>query len=110
MSLKIVIYLSINCRGNLDVTKVFPFLGKTDLEVLSVIGAFLLVATHLMTALSVKEKVVVSSQYVVSVLSPKISSHGTLRVAKKGLRQEFKEIWDNARSLPPVIRQIVSVI
>jgi solute carrier family 45, member 1/2/4 len=45
-------------------TKVFPFLGKTELEVLAVVGSFLLITTHLITAGSVKEKVVVSSKCV----------------------------------------------
>ena len=43
-------------------TKVLPFLGKTELEVLSVVGSFLLVLTHCTTAYCVKEKVVVNSQ------------------------------------------------
>ncbi len=46
-------------------TKVLPFLGDTELEVLSVVGSFLLIAAHITTAVNVKERVVVSSQYVV---------------------------------------------
>lgn len=49
-------------RGNVDMTKVFPFLGDTELEVLSVVGSFLLVVTHFLTAYFVKEKVVVDSK------------------------------------------------
>ena len=45
-------------------TKVLPFLGKTELEVLAIVGSFLLIVTHLATAGSVKEKVVVSSKCV----------------------------------------------
>ncbi|EKM56768.1 uncharacterized protein PHACADRAFT_254080 [Phanerochaete carnosa HHB-10118-sp] len=75
--------------GNVDMTKVFPFLGDTELEVLSVIGSFLLVLTHCATAYSVKEKVVISTKQ-----------------TDKGLRKEFKEIWTNIRTLPTVIRQI----
>lgn len=45
-------------------TKVLPFLGDTELEVLSVFGSFLLVLTHCATAYCVKEKVVVDSKYV----------------------------------------------
>ena len=45
-------------------TKVLPFLGNTELEVLSVVGSFLLVLTHCATAYSVKEKVVVGTKYV----------------------------------------------
>ena len=43
-------------------TKVLPFLGKTELEILAVVGCFLLIASHAITAGSVKEKVVVSSK------------------------------------------------
>ncbi|KAI0694137.1 major facilitator superfamily domain-containing protein [Cytidiella melzeri] len=75
--------------GNVDMTKVFPFLGNTELEVLAVVGSFLLIATHLATAASVKEKVVVSSG-----------------AGNKGLMTEMKEIWVNARTLPPTILQI----
>lgn len=91
-------------------TKVLPFIGDTELEVLSVFGAFLLVFTHVTTAFCTKEKVVVSSQYAVSPLLH--ASFHTCKylhsATKKGLRQEFKEIWDNAKTLPPTIRQIVS--
>ena len=44
-------------------TKVLPFLGNTELEVLSVVGSLLLVLTHCATAYSVKEKVVVGTKY-----------------------------------------------
>ncbi|KAI0088334.1 major facilitator superfamily domain-containing protein [Irpex rosettiformis] len=75
--------------GNVDMTKVFPFLGNTELEVLSVVGSLLLIASHVATAVNVKEKVVVSSQ-----------------AQKKGLLNEMKEIWVNAKSLPSTIFQI----
>ncbi|KAI0340319.1 MFS general substrate transporter [Trametopsis cervina] len=75
--------------GNIDMTKVLPFLGNTELEVLSLVGSFLLIATHITTAVSVKEKVVVSS--------------GS---SKTGLWKEVKEIWTNIRTLPPAIMQI----
>ena len=42
-------------------TTVLPFLGNTELEVLSVVGAFLLLLTHCAMAYCVKEKVVVDS-------------------------------------------------
>jgi solute carrier family 45 protein 1/2/4 len=43
-------------------TTVLPFLGKTELQVLSVVGALLLVSTHLITAGFVKERVLLSSR------------------------------------------------
>ncbi|KAI0665836.1 hypothetical protein C8Q78DRAFT_1072817 [Trametes maxima] len=76
--------------GNVDKTAVFPFLGDTELEVLAVVGSFLLLVTHGITSFCTKEKVVVAT-----------------RGAKKSFLRELREIWDNARTLPPVIRQIV---
>jgi solute carrier family 45, member 1/2/4 len=48
--------------GNMDLPNWLPLLGKTELEVLSVLGSVFLIATHLFTAFSVKEKVLVSSR------------------------------------------------
>ncbi|KZT71321.1 MFS general substrate transporter [Daedalea quercina L-15889] len=75
--------------GNIDLTATFPFLGSTELEVLAVLGSFLLVAMHAITAICTKEKVVVAT-----------------KGARRGFLQELKDIWNNARNLPPVIRQI----
>ena len=50
--------------GNIDMTAVFPFLGSTELEVLAVVGSFLLLLTHAITAFCTKERVVVSSKCV----------------------------------------------
>ncbi|CAL1709454.1 unnamed protein product [Somion occarium] len=75
--------------GNVDMTRVFPFLGDTELEVLSVCGSFLLVIAHGMTAFCVKERIVLAS-----------------KGAPKSFVQELREIWHNARNLPSAIRQI----
>ncbi|KAI0080485.1 MFS general substrate transporter [Panus rudis PR-1116 ss-1] len=75
--------------GNVDMTKIFPFLGETELEVLSVCGSFLLISAHIITAYCVKERIVIASKN-----------------ASKSLGQEIKDIWTNVRTLPPVIRQI----
>jgi len=50
--------------GNVDLPRIFPFLGNGQLEVLSVIASVLLIVTQILTAVSVKEKVLVSSKYV----------------------------------------------
>jgi solute carrier family 45, member 1/2/4 len=47
--------------GGIDMTSILPFLGKTELQVLSVLGATILVATHLTTAAFVKERTLISS-------------------------------------------------
>lgn len=44
--------------------KALPFLGNTELEVLSIVGAMGLVVWHGVTAFCVKERVVVDSKYV----------------------------------------------
>ncbi|KAJ3559646.1 hypothetical protein NM688_g217 [Phlebia brevispora] len=75
--------------GNVDMTKILPFLGDTELEVLSVVGAFLLVLTHGATAYCTKEKVVVENNR-----------------SEKGFRKEIKDLWQCARTLPSVIMQI----
>lgn len=48
-------------RGNLDLPRIFPFLGSAQLEVLSVIASLVLLGTHFVTAATVKERVLVSS-------------------------------------------------
>lgn len=48
--------------GNVDMTHILPFLGDTELEVLSVCGSFLLIAAHAITVFCVKERVVVASK------------------------------------------------
>jgi len=40
-----------------------PFLGHTELEVLSVLGVIILVGTHLATLVSVKERILLESGY-----------------------------------------------
>jgi solute carrier family 45 protein 1/2/4 len=54
----------LNSSGNVDLPHMFPFLGRGQLEVLSIIASFLLVATQMLTAFCVKEKVLISSKYV----------------------------------------------
>ena len=89
-------------------TTVFPFFGETEIEVLAVVGSFLLLITHGITAACTREKVVVSTRW--ARLFP---SHHTcspyLRRSNKNFTRELREIWDNLFSLPPVIRQIVRV-
>ncbi|THH26896.1 hypothetical protein EUX98_g7285 [Antrodiella citrinella] len=75
--------------GNVDMTKVLPFLGNTELEVLSIVGSLGLIVWHGVTAFCVKERVVVAK-----------------KSTEKSFRKELKEIYTNARTLPPVIKQI----
>ncbi|KAF6760581.1 sucrose transporter [Ephemerocybe angulata] len=85
--------------GNVDLTRVFPVFGKTQLEVLSVVVSFLLLAGHLAMAFLVKERVLLK----VEVDPARKKSKASAFV------QELKEIWSNMLTLPWVIRQICLV-
>ena len=50
-----------NGSGNIDLTRIFPFLGGTQLEVLAVIVSLLLLAGHVTMAVLVKERVLLKS-------------------------------------------------
>ncbi|KAG1752015.1 major facilitator superfamily domain-containing protein [Suillus lakei] len=75
--------------GELDLPSWLPFLGRVQLEVLAVIASLLLVFTHLLTSVCVKERILVATD-----------SHA------KGLKKEIYEIWNTLTRLPQVIRQI----
>lgn len=75
--------------GNVDMTKVFPFLGDTELEVIVAVSSFLLVISHVVVAICVKERILLAS-----------------RAEKGSLLQELGDIWRQAWALPPVIQQI----
>ncbi|KAH9990214.1 MFS general substrate transporter [Russula compacta] len=75
--------------GGINLPWFFPFLGHAQLQVLTVIGSITLIGTHLVTISAVKERILLASSN-----------------RKKSFVQEIKEIWVNARNLPPVIRQI----
>ncbi|KAI0046327.1 MFS general substrate transporter [Auriscalpium vulgare] len=78
--------------GGINMPSLLPFLGKTELEVLAVVSAVLMIGTHLTTTVFVKERVLLENG-----------------LPSKTFRQELKDLWLNARSLPYVIRQICIV-
>ncbi|KAF8800152.1 MFS general substrate transporter [Phlegmacium glaucopus] len=80
--------------GNIDLPYSFPFLGHTQLQVLSVIGSLLLVASHLLMAGLVKESVLVKN--------PPIDG----KSERRSFSQQVKDLWSNLFTLPKVIRQI----
>ncbi|KAH6910824.1 sucrose transporter, partial [Coprinopsis sp. MPI-PUGE-AT-0042] len=81
--------------GKLDLTHTFPFLGDTQLEVLSVIVSLLLFLSQAATSFFVKERVLLKSE------SSQAKAH-----KESFFLREVKAIWSNFRTLPWVIRQI----
>lgn len=51
-------------RGNINLPKILPFLGRSQLQVLSVVVSFLLLAGHLLMATLVKERVLLKTSSV----------------------------------------------
>lgn len=76
--------------ANVDLSHSLPFLGNSQLQVLSVIGSLLLLAAHLLMSGLVKERVLVKDS----------------SIDRKSFSQEAKELWNNLFTLPKVIRQI----
>ncbi|KAJ8082290.1 hypothetical protein PM082_008142 [Marasmius tenuissimus] len=83
--------------GKMDLPQSFPFLGSTQLEVLSLIGVFVLLATHITTSVTVRERVLLDK--------PQAGAPGPFRK----FVQELKDIWINMLTLPRVIRQICMI-
>ncbi|KAH7337847.1 major facilitator superfamily domain-containing protein [Rhizoctonia solani] len=80
--------------GGINLPYTFAWLGRTQLEVLTVISSVLLLALHGITAASVEEKVL--------VMDGSTSDNNVLvRI--------FKDIWENILTLPRTIRSICMV-
>ncbi|EJU01608.1 hypothetical protein DACRYDRAFT_52897 [Dacryopinax primogenitus] len=77
--------------GYMDLVAWFPFLGRTQLQVLVVIGSIILLGTHILTAVCVTEKVLVDD---------------TDDGSRAGLFRNMGDIWRNIQTLPPRIRRI----
>ncbi|KAG6894396.1 hypothetical protein C0992_006288 [Termitomyces sp. T32_za158] len=80
--------------GTIPLPKMFPFLGTTELEVLSVMVAVLVLSGHTLMAICVKERVLLKSADRPSGKRP------------NPFIREARAIWSNILTLPPVIRQI----
>ncbi|KAF7322326.1 MFS general substrate transporter [Mycena chlorophos] len=80
--------------GNLPLRSMLPFLqAESELQALSTIVSFILLALHLLTACMVRERVLLKSA----------------NIPRPSLKNEFREIYKNARTLPRVIRQICMI-
>lgn len=75
--------------GEIDLPRWLPFLGRAQLEDLAVIASLLLVFTHLLTSVCVKERILVATDS-----------------RAKGLKKEIYNVWNTLTKLPQVIRQI----
>ncbi|KAF5384381.1 hypothetical protein D9615_003131 [Tricholomella constricta] len=80
--------------GSIPLPAMFPFLGTTQLQVLSVIVSVLLFGGHLTMTICVKERVLLRS-----------IDHSPGKRPNAFLR-EVRELWSSLLTLPPVIRQI----
>ncbi|WRT68682.1 uncharacterized protein IL334_005661 [Kwoniella shivajii] len=80
--------------GNLDLPPVLPFLGKSQLQILSFMTSAILMISHTFTSWAVSERVLLRDDRPQS---------------KSNLKANLKSIWDNMFSLPPGIRTICFV-
>ncbi|KIL68411.1 hypothetical protein M378DRAFT_120453 [Amanita muscaria Koide BX008] len=81
--------------GNINLRNILPFLGKTQLEVLSVIVSVLLLSGHVLMSFLIKERVLLKDDH--------------SKAAKKSFIQEVRDIWFGMLNLPPVIRKICMI-
>ncbi|KAF9036322.1 major facilitator superfamily domain-containing protein [Panaeolus papilionaceus] len=78
--------------GNIDLPRIVPFFGDSQLKVLSVVVSILLLGGHILMCVLVKERVLLKD------------SNG--KTNRKSFSQEIKDIWVNMRTLPHTIQQI----
>ncbi|KAG8822590.1 hypothetical protein FRC19_005644 [Serendipita sp. 401] len=103
--------------GHISLPLYFPSLGKTQLQVLSVLASCLLLGAQLTTALSVRERVLLPSGLHQDLTSMESGTGpGWRRFAvpkpsenKPSVFKVFKDIWSNIKILPPNIRRICMV-
>ena len=69
-------------------TVILPLLGKTELQILSVLASALLVGSHATTAYLVKERVLLSSEY---LLVSEIFCRNSLDLAANLEHRSFKK-------------------
>jgi solute carrier family 45 protein 1/2/4 len=95
--------------GNLDLPRMFPFLGTQELQVLSFLASFFLIAVQCITCIFVKEKVLVSTMYVFFIFCiGRCFDDSYSNDEKRGFLKELKTLLHSALTLPRVIMQIVS--
>lgn len=78
---------------------IFPFLGRTQLQVVSALSGLLLIITSGITIYSAKERVLLEPSTKAMNDEPSTSILGTI-----------KDIWSNVLTLPYVIMRIVRTV
>lgn len=80
--------------GYMNLPEIFPILGKTQFQVISVIGSFCLISSLLVSCVFIKEH----------------RTYDRLRIAKKlSTLSSFGMIWKSARHLPPQIKKVFAI-
>lgn len=91
-------YVLIFSRGNFDLPTLFPLFGRTQLQVLAVVTAFLLLVTHFVTCMAVKEVPFDGGR----------DRHVPNTSKRTAIWKLLTEIWDRAWDVPWTIQLIVS--
>lgn len=80
--------------GYMNLPEIFPIFGKTQFQVISVIGSFCLVGSLLISCIFIKEH----------------QAYGRLKTATKlSTLSSFGMIWQSARHLPPQIKRVFAI-
>ncbi|THV02069.1 hypothetical protein K435DRAFT_963326 [Dendrothele bispora CBS 962.96] len=79
--------------GYLDLPPLLPFLGSTELQIISILVSIILVGAQVITGLMVNERVLLKNSDVAGA-------------SAKSLSQEMKDIFTSIWTLPRVIQQI----
>lgn len=103
--------------GNRSLTTIFPYLGHTQLQVLCVLTSGLLLIAHFITAISVRERVLLPEGMHQDTTTttedggrPGWRTFAVKHQQKKvGVFSAFKDIWINVKILPPNIRKICMI-
>jgi hypothetical protein len=82
------------------------FWGTQELQVLSVLTSFFLIAVQCITCIFVKEKVLVSTMYFAYLASADVSMMLHSNDEKRGFMKELKTLVHSALTLPRVIMQL----
>jgi len=78
--------------GNLNLPKLLPWLGSTQLQIVSAVTTVFIIGTHLATALYVKE-----------------TPYRPPSTITRTLRSIFVEIYRNSKQLPEVVRNVCTI-